>query len=798
MAGVPFLLNAARTEWRLLTAGLGLLCTVLALLNGLGRADWTLYDYLLTSGDRQRPDDLIIVAIDEASLDKIGRWPWPRETHARLLERLADTKPKAIGIDLILSEPDAAGDARMATAISRLPVVLPAFTEGASVSAQARTRLPAPVLAAAARSLGHIRQFVDVDGIARSTFLRDDIVPADSAQALRSHFALAMLAIADPAWNSAPLPGNRNASLPIAGRHYSDYEVHFPLYGAGRRIERVSYADVLEGRVPASRFDGKFVFVGATAAGLGDAYATPISGYSALTPGIEIHANLLDALRSNRTIRLASPAANLAFNLVPLLLVMFALARLSPRRGLAATVTGLIAMPAAAAFQLSAGIWFAPAAGLICIALAYPLWSWRRLEASVRYLGEEFRRLAAEPRVLPEAENPQSSGGDIVEERMLALASAAQRLRSVRRFVSDTLESLPDAALVVDASGKVLIGNRSAAALFKTATSSDLRSQDMQALLDTMDASMSGTALPSWAALQALAVNAAGQRDAGAPPAIEYASRDGRSHLARCAILAAPDGSPGGWIVTFSDISELREAERAREEVLAFLSHDMRSPQSSIIALLELHELDPDDNPKEEVHRRIEQYARRTLSLSEQFLQLARAESKAHEPTVEDLGAIAEEAADDVWTAAEQKGMRVQLRWDGEPLPVLADRPLLLRAIVNLLTNAVKYSPEKTTVTVTLAERQHGERPMHVCEVADQGYGISQENQARLFERYRRFSEPGQPKAQGAGLGMAFVKTVIEKHGGTIGVASAPGKGSTFTVILPAVSGESETPEEIV
>jgi signal transduction histidine kinase len=177
--------------------------------------------------------------------------------------------------------------------------------------------------------------------------------------------------------------------------------------------------------------------------------------------------------------------------------------------------------------------------------------------------------------------------------------------------------------------------------------------------------------------------------------------------------------------------------------------------------------------------------------LSEQFLQLARAESKAHEPAVEDLGEIAEEAVDDVWAAAEQKSMRIQMRWDGEPLPVLGDRPLLLRAIVNLLTNAVKYSPEKTVVTVTLAERQVGEHLMHVCEVADQGYGISQENQARLFERYRRFSKPGHPKAQVAGLGMAFVKTVVEKHGGTIGVVSETAKGSTFTVILPAVENSN-------
>jgi CHASE2 domain-containing sensor protein/signal transduction histidine kinase len=788
--------HAARTEWRLLTTVLALLCAVLGWTNGLGRADWTLYDYLLTSGDRPRPDDVLIIAIDEASLEKIGRWPWSRTVHASMLERLAAAKPKVVGVDLILSEPEPGADERLAASIRRLPLVLPALTEAVPGSADSRSKLPAPALAAAAKSLGHIRQFVDGDGIARSTFLRDDVVPSTAGTPLRPHFALAILALADPAWNTASLPGYRNRALPLVGQRFSDYEVHFPLYGGSRRIERVSYVDVLEGRIAPARFDGKHVFVGATAAGLGDAYATPISGHSSLTPGIEIHANLLDALRSGRTIEPATQGANLAFNLVPLLLVMLALGRLSPRRGLAVTIIALAALPLAATLLLRQGIWFAPAAGLLCIATAYPLWSWRRLEASVRYLGDEFRRLAAEPRVLPEADAHDAPSGDIVESRMLALASAADRLRNLRRFVSDTLESLPDAALVTDREGVVLIGNRSAAALFKTASSGELRGRSMAELLSSMVGHTPQEPAPTWDALKDLAgkgaQNAAGMSDALTPSALECLTRDERSQLARCAALAAPDGTPGGWIITFSDISDLREAERTREEVLAFLSHDMRSPQSSIIALLELHELDPDDNPKEEVHKRIEQYARRTLALSEQFLQLARAETKVHEPTKEDFGAIAEEAVDDVWAAAEQKAIRVEMKWDGEPLPVEADRPLLLRAVFNLLTNAVKYSPEKTRVTVTVAERMVAGKPMHVCEVADQGYGISAENQEKLFERYRRFSEPGQPKAQGAGLGMAFVKTVIEKHGGTIGVASVPGEGSTFTLILPPVTIEPD------
>ena len=228
--------------------------------------------------------------------------------------------------------------------------------------------------------------------------------------------------------------------------------------------------------------------------------------------------------------------------------------------------------------------------------------------------------------------------------------------------------------------------------------SGELRGHSVPVLIATLRGRTAQEPPPDWEAIRQLAEGqAAGAAPDGAAtsrPALECTSAQERNLLARCARLDASDDLANGWIVTFSDISELREAERAREEVLAFLSHDMRSPQSSIIALLELHELDPGDNPKEEVHKRIEHYARRTLSLSEQFLQLARAETKAYEPVVEDLGALAEEAVDEVWTAAGQKSIRVEIKWDGEPVPVLADRALLLRAITNLLTNAVKYSPE--------------------------------------------------------------------------------------------------------
>ena len=172
----------------------------------------------------------------------------------------------------------------------------------------------------------------------------------------------------------------------------------------------------------------------------------------------------------------------------------------------------------------------------------------------------------------------------------------------------------------------------------------------------------------------------------------------------------------------------------------------------------------------------------KTLNLSEQFLQLSRAETKEYEFAALDLSEIAEEAIDEIWAASSAKQIDIDWRFDGEPAPVSADRAMLTRATTNLLSNAVKYSPEKSCVTVTLTARED----WFVLEVADQGYGISLEDQKHLFERYRRFSTPGAPKAAGAGLGMVFVKTVIEKHGGQIAVKSEAGSGTRISLSVPA------------
>lgn len=215
---------------------------------------------------------------------------------------------------------------------------------------------------------------------------------------------------------------------------------------------------------------------------------------------------------------------------------------------------------------------------------------------------------------------------------------------------------------------------------------------------------------------------------------------------------------------------------------MRFISHDLRSPLASIVTLIDdtSRSARPSSTDKLAL---IGRYAHGALDLADDLFRLARAEAADPRRFVElDAATLAQDAADEAWAASEQKSIRITLAtecaWDAA---VLGDAGLLRRAITNLLDNAIKYSPPKTAVHVSL--REDGENLL--IQVADQGYGIAPEHIGQLFTRYARFSAPGQPEARGAGLGLVMVKTVVERHGGSVAVSSVLGEGTTFSVRLP-------------
>ncbi|MEA3387502.1 MAG: CHASE2 domain-containing protein, partial [Patescibacteria group bacterium] len=265
--------------------------------NLLQRWDRSIYDLLSGGAVRTPPDDIVIISIDETSLARFGRWPWPRHIHAGLIDKLSRGGAKVIGFDIVLAEADLIApedDQSLAVAIARSGrVILPIICEGRP-GKPLRLTPPLPEFAGVAAGLGHLVFELDSDGIMRRAFLKAGLGSPDWPD-----FALAMLRFNDPAF-AENLPGVRNKNLHSASpiNWVRDYEVLVPFADAPGFFPRISYAHFLEADFDADIVRDKFVFVGATALGLGDALPTPVSGETVPMPGVEINANLLDALRT--------------------------------------------------------------------------------------------------------------------------------------------------------------------------------------------------------------------------------------------------------------------------------------------------------------------------------------------------------------------------------------------------------------------------------------------------------------------------------------------------------------------
>lgn len=403
----------------------------------LSRVDNLLYDLGQRLHTRPPPADLVIVAIDEDSLSKLGRWPWSRRLHAALIDRLKADGARAIGLDLVFAEPDTAdqpADAALAAAVQRAGnVVLPVLLESSRVNGQLLETLPLPQLLEQAAALGRVHAELDQDGIARSIFLWEGV-----GAPVWPHFAQAVLATAGqlPASLGRRPPAVADAT-PFALVRRTQRRITF--LGPPGHVQTLSYAQVLTGEFAPGTFRDKIVLVGATAAGMGDLLPTPVSGLRQPMPGVEVHANVLESMRSGRLVRDVPPAIALLVAALLALMPLAWLPRLNPLGGLVASGAWFVAV-AAAAIALPVGVraWMPIAGALLAILLAYPVWSWRRLESAGRFLDHELKRLrqelgpVADSRTKPLPHDP-------FEARIRQVQAAAHRLRHLQDERRETL-----------------------------------------------------------------------------------------------------------------------------------------------------------------------------------------------------------------------------------------------------------------------------------------------------------------------------------------------------------------------
>jgi signal transduction histidine kinase len=235
-----------------------------------------------------------------------------------------------------------------------------------------------------------------------------------------------------------------------------------------------------------------------------------------------------------------------------------------------------------------------------------------------------------------------------------------------------------------------------------------------------------------------------------------------------------------GVLASFTDVTEIRELERIKGEVMNIVSHELKLPLTTIMGFAEMLS----ENLKGESKIFAEEIcsqSKRLAKMIEDFLDIARIESGKYviNKYPFDLLTVVHDAASGVNHSAERKGVEIVYTLPAKITHLMGDEVLITQAILNLLDNAVKFSPARSKVFVKVSESETD----IVLQVSDEGPGISGEEKKLVFEKFVRGG--GQKNESGFGLGLSFVKQVVEGHGGTISVEDAEGGGARFIIILP-------------
>ena len=839
----------------------------------LWRWDYLIYDTQLSLWSRPVPDDIIIVEIDDESLNQIGRWPWPRSIHAELIKRLELESPRAIGLDIILSEPDThdpEADRFLSQVIAQSgKVVLPVFMSRQSRNAVPIESLPIPEFTRFAAALGHVHVDIDKDGIVRKVFMREGI-----GKPHWEHYSLALLSlISDQV--SESVPDSSNIKYEYSPMQWSrEQPLLIPYSGPSGHYRSIGYSQVLGGNYPAGLFHNKIVLIGAVAEGLGDALPTPLSNQGGTMPGVEIIANMLDALRNDLRIEEISRFSLVILTLLLVAIPILVYPYLNPAHTLLFMIGMIVTTILGVALLLwSAGIWI-PAANIVLFQLlSYPLWSWRRLVLAMRHLNHELdqmmerqsvfsfyreRNLALElefisilaplqgwivlndqgarimhqgtvplkPRKAvapghwlkmedqywtqmsyqgrpcylglrlasadepgPETrqlmdnllQNPEKSKTpqapyleDVIQTRIAQVQSMAEEYENLHTIIDDSIAGMADGVLICNSYGQVLFSNRRAGWYLKGDDHATINGLSLMHTLLQVNLNNNQDWVPilQQALLHEERVVCEGQHSSGRQLMIEISP------------LRIKGSDLAGLVLNFSDISLLKASEQKRNEILNFLSHDLRSPLSSMLAMIELTRCKKSTDEMIMMLDDMEKNTHKTLHLAEQFLQLSRANTHEKLEFYDiDINSIVLNAIDQLWGLSNKLNIPIEYDFDYEELWSKAEPDLLERALINLLSNALKHSDEghKVSVNVSL-EDDH-----IVCCVKDEGSGIAEEDLPHLFEMFKRTRSASISREKGVGLGLAFVDAVARRHSGYVDVKSETGKGSRFCLIFPRV-----------
>ena len=745
--------------------------------------------YFRLRGSQGTSPHVAMILIDDASLERYGRWPWKRSLLAKVVRAATAEHPKALGLDILLSETeDETNDRELAKALKDAGNTVLVAKISNSPQGQLWVE-PLPLFALNAVAVGHAQAALGPDSICRSVPVREL-----SLEGPRWAFALEVARVArgtileddgrDLRIGERKIPTVGTSSHAVVAGVESellrflpiDYRGQLTLGEASPPFFELSVVDLLDGKA-GGQLQGKTVLIGFGSTEIGDRMPTPVSDNLPM-PGVEIHANLIDAILTGRSLSPLNGWLNL------LLLCAFSFSstgvvlRWPVWRGLVA-LAALLAVGLAASFLVFAWKHILVELGpFLCVALlAGPLAQLQNILLVDRGLTQGLRQLqtalkTAEPvrkdslSAALRAEIRPTAGG--LHWKVSLLQQLQSELSSLYAFDETLLQAMQEGLAVFSLDGRVIFRNP------KWQSFCEKQGWEAAADLDDFGAAVHER---GWGELR----NSLNTPGVWLDSEVHLGEGLWRLRAVRLKHTSPSDVSDLIMVVVTDQTARL-ERDRARAEALGFVTHELRTPLVSIQGFAEYLLRYSKERASSEAAATIFQESGRLVAMINTYLDVLRLEAGARPMRKEafHVGETMKQVARVIQPIAQASEIKVRTEI-AKDLPALQGDPHLIGgALLNLVSNAIKYSARGSEVKLRAEVEGNGV----VLEVWNPGPVIPPEVLVRLFEPFYRRAEQ-EETARGWGLGLAFVKRIAEQHGGKAEGRSETGSGTSFRIRLP-------------
>ncbi len=705
---------------------------------------------------------IIIIGVDEKSQKKLGPWPFPRDIHGALIERLS--KARAIGFDFLFVA-TTEHDGQFSSALGKGPPSVLAVANDIENS----LLFPSKDISEYS-SHGHVETFRSGDGIVRKVQLQqNENVPS---------FALALYRLAG---FSEEIRGSNEPRL-------------INYLGPEKTFLTLSYFDVIAGKYAKEFFADSLVLVGADDKTLGDSHASPFSFYSS-SPGVEIQATILHNLITNGFLKPCDLLSWFIFLLI-LILALFVWPGQSEILNSFGNCIFLLLLIAITVVLFQYGYLLDIVRPLIFLItvylghlLAQTLWLAKKMFAHIHTMDTKLRgSLEHIFHTIPahlKVQKKQSGTTSLqnLPHRFLQMETTSQALDLQNEFIVNILsEESPPLILWDKNTGKVSLSNKAFDEIWKK---NQILSSQVPGLIRFLD--LVNTQRILKADIEEIQVESDSFDEAVVDINLPDAKGKKRFYRVSLKHFSLNEGCFVGILAGLTDVTEIKEMERIKDEIVSIVSHELKLPLTTILGYGEMLAEGSGGQQKKYAEKICEQTQRLNRLITD-FLDINRLESGRSSMNIYpfDLKYVTEESISAVSLTAAKKHIEIKADLPAKVSLLKGDEQLLLQAIINILDNSIKYSPPETRVKVQLKELQE-----HIqLIISDQGPGIPSNEQGNIFEKFTRGKSS--KNNSGFGLGLSFVKQVIALHEGEVGIINSDNQGTTIVMSLPKVLHENE------